>query len=132
MDVVANISNAIEIAKKLRELSKKIEEADFRMLLADLTDQLGDAKLQAANLKIELADALGKIGELERRATQVASGDPQVHEGAYVFGDTSRHYCTGCYDARGQKILLNEMTGAWSHFGKWECPLCNKTYGGQQ
>jgi hypothetical protein len=130
MDVVANLSNAIEIAKKLRELSKKIEEADFRMLLADLTDQLGDAKLQAANLKIELAEALGKISELERRAAQVASAEPKVHDGAYVFGDTTRHYCTGCYDTRGQKILLNELKGAWAHFGKWQCPACDKTYGG--
>lgn len=130
MDVVANLSNAIEIAKKLRELSKKIEEADFRMLLAGLTDQLGDAKLQAANLKIELAEALGKISELERRAVQVASAEPQVHDGAYVFGDITRHYCTGCYDTRGQKILLNELKGTWAHFGKWQCPACDKTYSG--
>jgi hypothetical protein len=129
MDVVANISNAIEIAKKLRELSKKVEEADFRMLLADLTDQLGDAKLQATNLKIELAEALGKVHELERRATQVASAEPQVHDGAYVFGDTNRHYCTGCYDARGQKILLNDLEGVWSSFGKRQCPVCEKTFG---
>ncbi len=129
MDVVANLSNAIEIAKKLRELSKKIEEADFRMLLADLTDQLGDAKLQAANLKIELAEALGKISELERRAAQVASAEPQVHDGAYVFGDASRHYCTGCYDARGQKSLLNELKAPWNSFGKWQCPVCDTTYG---
>lgn len=129
MDVVANISNAIEIAKKLRELSRKVKEADFRMLLADLTDQLGDAKLQAANLKIELADALRKINELERRAAQVASAEPQVHDGAYVFGDPSRHYCTGCYDARGQKSLLNELKAPWNSFGKWQCPVCGKTFG---
>lgn len=129
MDVVASISNAIEITKKLRELTKKVEEADFRMFLADLTDQLGDAKLQAANLKIELAEALGKIHELEQRASQVASAEPQVHDGAYVFGDASRHYCTGCYDARGQKSLLNELKAPWNSFGKWQCPVCDKTYG---
>ncbi len=51
MDVVATLQNAIEIAGKLRTLSKKVEDADFKMLLADLSNELADAKLAVANLK---------------------------------------------------------------------------------
>ena len=57
MDVIAALQNSIEIAGKLRALSKKVEDADFKMLVADLFSQLADAKLDAANLKTELADA---------------------------------------------------------------------------
>lgn len=67
MEILSSISGAIEIAKKLRELGQKVGDADFKMLLADLTDQLGDAKLEAANLKIELAEKTSRITELERQ-----------------------------------------------------------------
>lgn len=129
MDLVSSISTAMDIVKKLRELDRKVSEADFKMLLADLTSQLGDAKLDAANLKIELADAKGKIEELEREIAQRASAEPNVHEGAYMFPDKNGHYCTGCYDQKGQKILLNELSGIMRMVGKWQCPACDKNFG---
>jgi len=129
VDVVSSISTAIEIVKKLRALDKKVGEADFKMLLADLTSELGDAKLNAANLKIELAEAKGQIQEMERQLTQRSGPQPDLHEGAYIFGDERRHYCTGCYDTKGKKVLLNEVTGPFTVFGKWECPACEKKFG---
>jgi len=129
MDIISNISTALEIVKKLRGLDRKISENDFLMHLADLTSELGDAKLSAAHLRIELAEAKERIRELEREVAQRGSPEPELHEAAYVFGDLSRHYCTGCYDTRGKKILLNELTGVWSDFGKWQCPSCDKTFG---
>lgn len=129
MDVMSSISTAIEITKKLRDLGKKVSEADFKMMLADLTDQLGDAKLSAANVKIELASALGKIEELERQASKSQAAEPELHEGAYVFGDRQRHYCTGCYDGSSKKILLTEHTDDFKVFGKWFCPACKNSFG---
>jgi hypothetical protein len=129
VDLVTSISTSIDIVRKLRELDRKVGEADFRMLLADLTSELGDAKLNAANLKIDLAAATGRIQELERQLSQRGSEEPELDEGAYIFGDNRRHYCTGCYDRNGQKILLNELTGHWKTFGKWQCPGCEKTFG---
>jgi len=55
MDVIAGIQTALDITGKLRELSKKIQDADFSMLLADLTMQLADTKLS-------LPLKLGKMG----------------------------------------------------------------------
>ncbi|MGV3729144.1 MAG: hypothetical protein ACO1NN_00090 [Sphingopyxis sp.] len=130
VDLISSISSALDIVKKLRELDKKIGEADFKMLLADLTSELGDAKLEAANLKIDLAEAKGKIDELEREASRKSSAEPEIHDNAYVFGDNGRHYCTGCYDKRGEKILLNEQPRDFQVFGKWMCPSCKNTYGG--
>ena len=132
MELVSSISTAIEIAKKLRDLGKKVGEADFRLLLADLTEQLGEAKLQAANLKIELAEATVRITELQREAGRTAATEPEIHEGAYVFGDRSRHYCTGCYDSAGRKILLNEHPRDFKVFGKWFCPACKNSSGPEE
>jgi hypothetical protein len=129
VDLVSSISTAIDIVKKLRELDRKVSEADFKMLLADLTSELGDAKLNAANLKIELAESKERVGQLERELAQRSDAEPELHEGAYIFGDQKRHYCTGCYDRSGKKILLNELTGIWRDFGKWQCPACEKHFG---
>ena len=129
VDIVSSITTAIDIVKKLRELDRKVKEAEFKTLLADLTSELGDAKLNAANLKIELAEAKSRIGELERQATIRTSDEPEMHEGAYVFGDNARHYCTGCYDTSGRKIVLNETPREWAFAGKWECPVCSKNFG---
>lgn len=129
VDIVSSITTAIDIVKRLRELGRKVSEADFKMLLADLTSELGDAKLNAANLKIELAETKDRIAELERQASHRTSDEPEVHEGAYVFGDGTRHYCTGCYDTGGKKILLNQLPSDFAFAGKWQCPVCDKTFG---
>jgi hypothetical protein len=129
VEILSSISGAIEIAKKLRVLGQKVGDADFKMLLADLTDQLGDAKLEAANLKIELAEKTSRITELERQTQNRQNTEPDVHEGAYVFGDLTRHFCTGCYDTARKKILLTEKTGHRTVFGKWSCPACNQSSG---
>lgn len=129
VDLVTSISSAIEIVKQLRELNKKIDEAQFKMLLADLTSELGDAKLEAANLKIELAESKEIIEDWKRKASQAASQGPELFDGVYTFGDKSRLYCTGCYDTRGDKIMLKELTGVWKDFGKYQCTVCEKTYG---
>jgi hypothetical protein len=129
MEILSSISASIEIVKKLRVLGKAASEADFKLLLADLTDQLGDAKIQAADLKLELAKAKERVGELEREAGRTAASEPDLHEGAYIFGDPSRHYCTGCFDSGGRKVLLTELGGPFTVFGKWSCPVCEKTFG---
>ena len=129
MDIVSNLSTAIDIAKKLRALDRKVSEADFKMLLADLTNELGDAKLEAGNLKNDLAEATSRIRELEDAAARKDVEEPEIDEGAYVFGDKTRHYCTGCYDTKGRKVLLTEQTAAFKVFGKWACPACKQTAG---
>lgn len=129
VDVVQALQASMEIVGKLRALNKKVGEADFKMLLAELTDALGDAKLEAANLKIEMARLQEENRRLSAAFDQRSSSEPELDQGAYVFGEGGRHYCTGCYDVSGRKVLVNELTGHWTAFGKWECPACNKTFG---
>lgn len=128
-DIVTGITAALDITKKLRDLDKKVGEADFKMLLADLTSELGDAKLAAANLKIELASVTDENIRLKADAQRKIDTDPDIDDGAYIFGDKSRHYCTACFDIRHQKVLLSELSGAFTAFGKWKCPSCDKTFG---
>lgn len=129
VDVIDALRYSAELVGKLRALNKKIGEAEFKMFLADLTSSLGDAKLDAANLKMELAELRQENAELRGELDRRESRRPAVDDGAYVFGDDGRHYCTGCYDSRGAKTLLRQLDGAFTAFGKWECPVCKQTFG---
>src|SRR5690349_11893622 len=124
-DLVTGITTALDIVKKLRDLNKKVGEAEFKMLLADLTSELGDAKLAAANLKIELAELKTRNATLAEKASRASSEEPVVDQGAYVFGDPTRHYCTACYDTKGLKVMVKEMEAAFRDFGRWMCPSCS-------
>jgi hypothetical protein len=129
VDIVSSISTALDIVKKLRALNKAVGEADFKILLANLTGELGDAKLEAANLKIELAESKAHADNLQRQVAQRAAAEPQFIDSSYVFDESGRHYCTGCYDTQGRKVLLAEHTGAFTAFGRWHCPACEEHFG---
>ncbi|MBE3752988.1 hypothetical protein HJ186_23040 [Vibrio parahaemolyticus] len=49
-DVLGSIGQAISLAKRLREISKNIEDAEFKNLLADLNLELADTKLALADV----------------------------------------------------------------------------------
>lgn len=123
-DVVAAIQSAIEIVGRLRALSKKIEDAEFKMLLADLSGELADAKLEVASLKIELAQMKERHQEqasvLARRDTE----KPTLCEGAYQFKDDTGFFCTACFDTRQQRVRVTALPSAFSDMGKWQCPSC--------
>jgi hypothetical protein len=128
-DIVTAIHASIEIVNRLRKLSKKIEDAAFKMLLAGLSNELADAKLDAANLKIELAQLKEQHQEqallLERRSTE----KPIVCEGAYQFDGDSGFFCTACYDVRQQKVRVTALPSPFSEMGTWQCPSCQAILG---
>lgn len=124
MDVVASIQNAIVIAGKLRALSKKIEDADFKMLLADLSHDLADARLEAANLKLEISKLTEQNGSLQQQLAARSTQKPKVAEGAYVFTDDDGHFCTACYDVRHQRVRLARVPQGFDDLATWQCPVC--------
>lgn len=128
-DVVMAIQTAIEIVGKLRALSKKVEDAEFKMLLADLSGELADAKLDVANLKMELAKTKEQLQQktelLERKETE----KPTLCEGAYQFPDDPGFFCTACYDTKKQRVRVTALSGPFTRFGKWECPSCKANLG---
>ncbi|MBQ0961964.1 hypothetical protein KAK06_23705 [Ideonella sp. 4Y11] len=127
MDVLATIQNAIEIAGKLRNLSKKIEDAEFRMLVADLSGDLADAKLEVADLKLRLAQSLEESRQLNERLEQRDASKPTLSDGAYKFEGEDGLFCTACFDTLAKKVRVTPLTGAFKTFGKWRCPSCKAT-----
>lgn len=126
-DVVAAIQSAIDIVAKLRALSKKVEDAEFKMLLADLSGDLADAKLEVANLKIGLAQAREENQKQAMLLAQRTLAAPTVSDGAYKFDGEEGLFCTACFDTKQQKVRVTPLTGSFRTFGKWTCPSCKAT-----
>ena len=68
-DLVTTLSTAITLGKRHRDISKKIENSEFKNLLADLNLELAEAKLNTADLLDEIAMLRGKVRELEAMDT---------------------------------------------------------------
>ncbi len=130
MDVLSTLQHAAEIAIKLRALSKKIEDADFKMLLADLSNDLSDAKLEAANLKGEVARLTDVNRELKAKLEQRDSTKPDLDQGAYTFIGEKGHFCTACFDVRKERVRVTKLAPPFDTFGRWECPSCHAILGG--
>jgi hypothetical protein len=124
VDIVATLQNAIEIVGKLRDLSKKIEGAEFKMLVADLSGELADAKLEVANLKLELAKLKEQNNELVTLLSKRETERPILCEGAYQFEGDTGLFCTACYDTKKQKVRVTALPSMFSDMGSWQCPSC--------
>lgn len=129
MDLMSSIQHSLEIAGKLRDLSKKVQDAEFRMLLADLVEQLADAKLEAAGLKEQLAEVKKSNLEKDEQLNRRALAEPNFEDDSYVFPGESGNFCTGCWDSKRAKIRLSLESGPFSTFGKWSCPVCLQHFG---
>ena len=54
MEIISTIGNSISLFSRLKDISKNINEAEFKNLLADISNSLADVKLEAVNIKDEL------------------------------------------------------------------------------
>jgi len=123
IDALTAIEQSISLVKRLREISKNISGAEFKNILADLTNELADAKLQIATLKDQLAVQAEQIQSL-RMATPGVKEKPSVKWGCYQFEGDQGLYCTACYDTKGAKCLTTRVNSRMR-----SCPVCKAVLG---
>jgi hypothetical protein len=110
VDIISTISTSIELAKRLREISKNTENAEFKSLLADLYSELADLKLAGAALKERIA-ALQEENAQLRQAAKPPDERPIGRKwGCYQFEGDDGLYCPGCWDSRRQKSSTTRAT----------------------
>lgn len=128
VDVVGTIQGAIDIVSRLHKLSKKIQDAEFTMLLAELSDDLASARLEAARLKGELAESITANQLLNEQLKKTTEEKPVLSGSGYKFSDDDGPFCTGCYDTRKDRIRLTPTSREFRSSGKWKCPACATRY----
>lgn len=123
MDIITTISSSITLAKRLREISKNIENAEFKNLLADLSSELADLKLEAASLKERLA-ALQEENSLLKMTTQSADEKPVGRKwGCYKFQDDNALYCPACWDSKRKKSSTTRVNANFRLCSVCQAPL---------
>lgn len=105
-DLISSFSTVISLASRLREISKNIEDAEFKNLVADLSLELADAKMKIAALISEnaemkemvhaLTSASGEVcPKCNNRTFELISTRPHPTFGR--LGCKERQYkCSGC------------------------------------
>ena len=124
MDIISSISNSIGLVKRLREISKNIDEAEFKNLLADLSGELADFKLEVADLKEKLATLQEENRMLKLTVPSVEEKPIGTKFGCYQFENDDGLYCTGCWDSQRKKIRTNRATSKYRL-----CPVCKAPIG---
>jgi hypothetical protein len=124
MDIITTISTSIILAKRLREISKNIEDAEFKNLLADLSSELAGLKLEAASLKERIA-ALQDENVLLKQTAQPADEKPIARKlGCYQFHGGDGLYCPACWNSKRKKYSTTRVN---SNFRR--CSVCQAQLG---
>lgn len=122
IEYLAALNNSIDLAKRLKEISKNIKDAEFKQVLADLYNELGDVKIQMASLKEQIAEL-----KEENHALKIAKPEnkekPTLVDQWYEFEGDDGRFCTGCYDSQGKKIRVTEFIA-----NVYACPVCNNSF----
>ena len=119
MEILSSISASIALAKRLRELSKHVENIEFKSALADLTNELADAKLEAAALKESLASVQEENALLKKKTLSSDEVPTGRKWGCYQFEGEDGLYCPACWDSKRQKSSTTRVNANFRL-----CPVC--------
>lgn len=123
MDIIITISTSITLAKRLREISKNIEDAEFKNLLADLSSELADLKLEAASLKERIA-ALQEENAILKQTSSPAGESPIGRKwGCYQFLGDGGLYCQACWDSKRKKSSTTRVNSKFRLCSVCQAPL---------
>ena len=130
-DAIALVQSALDLTNSLRGIAEKSKDAETKLVIADLQLALADLKIEIARLKTESHDLREQLAK--RSATPQIGEDIESRNGLYYLrqprpGQADGPYCTRCYDADDQLILVSGLGAAFRHFGKWRCPQCKSHY----
>lgn len=124
VDVISTVGNAFNVVKRLKEVGKNIEGAEFSNLLADLSLKLADTKMMIVDLKEENARLKSQLLE----SNNIDKNQIPIYEKPYYFfiiNDIKEGpYCQKCYDSVKKLMRLQEP----GRKGFWSCNECKYTY----
>lgn len=133
MDIVTGIAaltQALDIAKKLREFGQTFDEAEFKLKIAELYSALADAKMSLADSKQQLEEKDAEIDRLKRtfqnRADCIIINDLKYEKGQ-DGRPTGRPYCPRCDEVDGRLIKLRQKYEP-DRGNVQYCPECERPY----
>ena len=77
MDLTSGISSvvqALQIAKSLKDFDNTLDNAEFKLAIADLTEKLADAKISLSDAKMALNEKDAEIRQLREQIENSSRG----------------------------------------------------------
>jgi hypothetical protein len=96
-DLLSGFSQALSIASRLREISKNIEDAEFKNLLADLSLELADAKFKISDL---ISENVGLREQIFKMSSAKGKPCPKCNNRSYELISTKPHSTFGNLGAK--------------------------------
>jgi len=128
MTGLSAISETLKISKKLRAVDKKIDEAEWKLRLADVIDGLLEAKEALQNAKERERELLHKIEEMGDKLNKKGKFEDEdgllyeVDKKGVRFG---KPYCNLCF-VRDDKLYRLRYTPAEAEYSaNYRCENCN-------
>ena len=107
--VVSSVKTAVEIAKTIKDLDAKVQQAELKLKVADLLGALADAKIAATELQDLVAKKDEEIGELRKsiaiKGDVVRRGDAYYMKGSGGAA-AGEPYCTRCWEVEAKLFHL--------------------------
>ena len=131
MDIMTGltaISQALDIAKKLRGFEKQLNDAEFKYQLAELYTSLSDAKIALADARLVIAERDAEIAQLKEKDSAKMR---TVSYRGYNFGidengeSIGRPFCPVCEKKEGMQIQITRGLRGVADL----CPSCKAVYG---
>ena len=100
MDVIGGLTAAklaLDLVKDLRDIDKSVDEATFKLKLAELTSALADTKVAFSDAKIELQERAETIQGLKKQLEIATNGEtcPKCLTGRLKLGSTQAYPYNG-------------------------------------
>ena len=118
---------ALGLVKDLREIDRSVDEAGFKLKLAELTSALADAKIALSDANLELNESKIKAATLERELETAVNGDicpqckkgrmklektrPKTQHGLNHYGVEEWHFTCDDRDCNFQQKKLHDPHG---------------------
>lgn len=120
MDPIASLSAALTTIQKLWDLRKKVTDAEFRGVIAELSNNVADARMQMAKLKEQIVALEQENSLLKAQATSFDNGPVGSKWGCYQFEGFSGLYCTACWDTKRHRSMTTRVDST-----RRQCPVCS-------
>ena len=124
-DLMSTMTTAISLARRLREINKNIEDAEFKNILADLSLELADVKLALADIQVKGIEKDKEIDFLKEKLKNKTIGFLGAR---YYLGEngepTGSPFCPTCY---AKDHELYPLTNWNSRADTNKCGVCGNT-----
>ena len=131
VETLTAISTGLKIAKDLREIGKSIDEATFKLKIAELTEALADAKAELVAVQEELSAKDAEISRLKEaakfRAEETVTKDGLLYQREADNTVAMYPFCPRCQAKEGLFIRLMPR----SNLHQVDCPNCHTHFSGR-